>query len=169
LTVVCGGVKIARYRCGTAILRILAPLRAKEDSMQLTIIVAIVIAIAGVAFAIQNSVPVTVVFILWRFEGSLAMILLLALALGAIVVALVSTPATLRSRWTIKRQSKEIESLNAANAALRARDVGPARQSSAGRSGGGTPAETPDALAPVGLKAIAARFGSAGSDADPKA
>ena len=89
--------------------------------MQLAVIVAIVIAIAGVLFAAQNSVPSTVVFFLWRFDGSLGVILLLALALGALIVALVSTPTTLRANWLIRRQNKEIDSLKTANAELRAR------------------------------------------------
>jgi uncharacterized integral membrane protein len=88
--------------------------------MQLSVIVAIVIAIAGVLFAVQNTVPATVVFLVWRFDGSLGVIMLLALALGALIVALVSTPATLRSNWMIRRQRKEIDSLKATNAELRA-------------------------------------------------
>lgn len=40
--------------------------------MQFTIIAAIMIATAGVAFAIQYNVPVTAVFIPWRFDVSLA-------------------------------------------------------------------------------------------------
>ena len=79
--------------------------------MQLAIIVAIIIAIAGIAFAMQNSVPVTVVFLLWRFDGSLAMVLLIAMALGGIVIALASTPSTVRRQWTINRQRKRIDEL----------------------------------------------------------
>lgn len=97
--------------------------------MQLAIIAAIAIALAGVAFAMQNSVPATVVFLVWRFDGSLGVIVLLALALGALMVALVSTPATLRSSWVMNRQRKEIEGLKAANAELRAGN--PAAQTSA--------------------------------------
>jgi len=48
--------------------------------MQLAIIAAILTAIVGVAFSMQNDVPVTVNFMLWRFDSSLAMVLLLALA-----------------------------------------------------------------------------------------
>ncbi len=96
--------------------------------MQLAIIVAIVAAIAGVAFAAQNSLPATVVFLLWRFDGSLGVILLLAFAFGALIVALVSTPSTLRCNWVIGRQRKEIDNLKTANAELRARAAQSARQ-----------------------------------------
>ncbi len=95
--------------------------------MQLAVIVAIVIAVAGVAFAMQNSLPATIVFLVWRFDGSLGVMLLLALALGALIVALVSTPATLRANWVISRQRKELDGLKTANAELRARAAETAR------------------------------------------
>jgi len=105
--------------------------------MQLTVIVAIVIAIVGVLFAVQNSVPSTVVLFLWRFDGSLGVILLFALALGALIVALVSTPATVRANWVIRRQGKEIENLKTTNAELRARVASMERQSASGLAAGG--------------------------------
>ena len=82
--------------------------------MQLGIIVGIAIAVAAVAFALQNNVPVTVTFLVWRFDSSLAMVLLLSLAVGAIVMALVTAPGALRARWTMSRQRKEISELRAA-------------------------------------------------------
>lgn len=79
--------------------------------MQLTIIAAILAAIAGVIFAMQNNVPVTANFLLWRFDSSLALVLLLALAIGAIIIALLTTPATLRRQWLVTRQKKRIDEL----------------------------------------------------------
>ena len=79
--------------------------------MQLAVILGILVAIGGVLFALQNNVPVTVTFLVWRFDSSLAMVLILALALGAIIVALVSTPAALRSYWTIARLRGEVSRL----------------------------------------------------------
>ena len=52
--------------------------------MQLITLLGIAVALAAVAFALQNNVPVTVTFLLWRFDSPLAMVLLLALSLGAI-------------------------------------------------------------------------------------
>lgn len=79
--------------------------------MQLAIIAAILTAIVGVAFSMQNDVPVTVNFLLWRFDSSLAMVLLLALAAGASAVALLTTPATLRWQWRLARQKRRIKEL----------------------------------------------------------
>ncbi len=80
--------------------------------MQLTVILSIVVAIGGVSFALQNNVPVTVNFLVWRFDSTLAMVLLVALALGALIVALVSTPATLKSQWNVARLRKQLDAAN---------------------------------------------------------
>lgn len=79
--------------------------------MQLAVIAGIFATLVGVAFAMQNNVPVTVNFLLWRFDSSLAMVLLLALALGAIIIALLSTPATLKRQWQMGRQKRRIAEL----------------------------------------------------------
>lgn len=79
--------------------------------MQLITIVAMLVAVFGVAFALQNNVPATVTFLLWHFEASLASVLLLTLAAGGFIVALVSTPSTLRRQWAMNRQSKRIADL----------------------------------------------------------
>lgn len=88
--------------------------------MQLITILGIAVAAIGVAFALQNNVPVTVTFLVWRLDSTLAMVLLVALALGAIIVALVSTPSVLRRQWLISRQRRDIASLNATVAELQA-------------------------------------------------
>lgn len=79
--------------------------------MQLITIVAMLVAAAGVTFALQNNTPVSVTFLLWHLEASLAAVLLLTLAVGGFIVGLVSTPATLRRQWTINRQNKRIREL----------------------------------------------------------
>lgn len=79
--------------------------------MQLMTILAMITAAAGVVFALQNQESVAVSLIAWRFEASLAIILLLALAVGGFVVALVSTPSTVRRQLEIRRQQKRIEEL----------------------------------------------------------
>lgn len=72
---------------------------------------ALVIAILAIVFAIQNAVPITVTFLLWKFSGSLALVLLLTFALGVIMGLLASMPAVVRKSWTIASQKKRIEEL----------------------------------------------------------
>ena len=91
--------------------------------MQLTVIAAIFVAIAGVAFALQNDVTISVDFFIWQFSSSLAIVLLLAVALGAILVALLTTPATLRRQWIISQQKKRIDLLEKDLQLLNARVV----------------------------------------------
>lgn len=79
--------------------------------MQLILIFGITIAIGSVMFALQNNVPVTVTFAIWRFDSSLAMVLLLALGLGVIIAALISSPAVIRSQWTISRLRRQLSGL----------------------------------------------------------
>ena len=79
--------------------------------MQLFAIAAMLIAALGVTFALQNTVPVTVTFLSWSFDSSLAMVLLLTLAMGGFIVALVSTPWALSKQWTAARQSRRIAEL----------------------------------------------------------
>ncbi len=90
-------------------------------AVQLVIIAAIGVAILGVMFALQNNVPVTVTFLVWRFDSSLAMVLLIALALGAIAVALFSTPSTLRMQIELRRRRRRLEELQETADAQRAR------------------------------------------------
>lgn len=132
--------------------------------MQLTIIAAIATAIVGVAFAMQNNVPVTVNFLLWRFDSSLAMVLLLALAFGAIIVALLTTPATLRWQWQLARQKRRIKELERTSDEQRGRIAELESHIPAGTAA----AEPPPY---VGLKQIIASRGSnaAGKPGQPPA
>lgn len=79
--------------------------------MQLLLIFGIAFAIAAVAFALQNNVPVTVSFVFWSFDGSLAMVLLLAIGLGAIIAGLVSSPAVIKGQWAAARLRRQVAAL----------------------------------------------------------
>jgi uncharacterized integral membrane protein len=79
--------------------------------MQLQLIVAIIIAIVAVVFALQNAVPIAVGFLAWRFQSSLALVLLVTLALGILMSLLVSMPSMIRTRKIISNQKKKIQKL----------------------------------------------------------
>ena len=66
--------------------------------MPLFIVAALGLAIAVVIFALNNNDPIVVSFVIWEFEGSLALILLLTLALGVLVGIAVCLPAILKKR-----------------------------------------------------------------------
>lgn len=122
--------------------------------MQLVLIAGIAFAIAAVGFALQNNVPVTVVFAFWRFDSSLAMVLLLALGLGAIIAGLVTSPSVLKGQWTVSRLRRQIAALENDKAAM-ARRVDDLESKLAYFS----PSPQPEAAEPksyVGLKTLIA-------------
>lgn len=80
--------------------------------MQLLLILGIVFAIGAVTFALQNNIPVTVVFGFWRFDSSLAVVLLVALALGVLIAGLVSTPSMIKAQWAAARLRRQVASLD---------------------------------------------------------
>ena len=89
--------------------------------MQLLLISGIGVAIVAVLFALQNNIPVTVSFFAWSFGGSLALVLLISLGLGALVAGLVTSPALIGSRWTGKRLRRQVAELEARNKDLQQR------------------------------------------------
>jgi len=97
--------------------------------MQLTILIGLVFSIGAVAFALQNNVPVTVTFMVWRFDSALAMVLLLALVIGVLIAALFSTPAVLRLQWSVARLRRQVNALEQINDELKTelRRAGPAQ------------------------------------------
>lgn len=100
--------------------------------MQLLAIFAMCAGIVGVLFALQNNVQVTLSFFLWQFEGSLALVFLLAMLLGALIVGLLSTPATLRRQWRGYRKTRQIRDLEAERRQLLAEIEALRRQRQAG-------------------------------------
>jgi lipopolysaccharide assembly protein A len=79
----------------------------KEDlSMKSFLIAALGLAILTVIFALQNTIPIVVTFLVWKFEGSLALVLMLTFALGVLVSSLVSIPAIVKEdrQFQIRRR-----------------------------------------------------------------
>jgi putative membrane protein len=120
--------------------------------MQLLLILGIVFAIGAVTFALQNNVAVTVVFAIWRYDSSLAVVLLVALALGVLIAGLVSTPSVIKGQWAAARLRRQVEVLEDDKVALERR-VSELESESAQKSPAPVPAE--EGAAPyVGLKSL---------------
>lgn len=79
---------------------------AMRGGAQLWLIFGVLVALGAVSFALQNSVPVTVNFLFFRFDSSLAMVLLMAFGLGVVAAGLLSWPLVLRERWAAGRERK---------------------------------------------------------------
>jgi lipopolysaccharide assembly protein A len=81
--------------------------------MQIFLILALVIAIIAVIFALQNLVAVTVTFLAWSIHGSLALVLLVSMAAGVLVSVLASLPGIVRGKWTNTSQKRKLAALEA--------------------------------------------------------
>ena len=79
--------------------------------MQLGLIVGILFAIVAALFAMQNIVPVVVSLGFWSFEGSLALVLLMTLGLGALIAGLLSSPAMIRRQWNTSKLARQMADL----------------------------------------------------------
>jgi len=79
--------------------------------MQLGLIVGILFAIVAALFAMQNIVPVVVSLGFWSFEGSLALVLLMTLGLGALIAGLLSSPAMIRRQWNTSKLARQVADL----------------------------------------------------------
>ena len=75
------------------------------------LILAFVIAILAVIFALQNSMTVTISFLAWEATGSLSLVLLITLAIGVVIGLLFLAPSTIRRSFTASSQRKRIGSL----------------------------------------------------------
>lgn len=89
--------------------------------MQIFIIIALLIAIVAVVFALQNTAAVTVSFLFWSINGSLALVLLLTLLTGVLISVLVSLPGLVRRKWMSAGQKKKLAALESERAALQKR------------------------------------------------
>lgn len=79
--------------------------------MQLYLVVALIIAVLVVSFALQNAVAVTINFLIWKFESSLALVLLVSFGMGILTSLLVSFPSLVRRSWKISNQNTKIQKL----------------------------------------------------------
>ena len=89
--------------------------------MQLLFILSIVFGIAAIMFALQNPAPVTVAFGPWSWDSSLAVVLIVSLALGALIASLLTTPGVIRSHGTAARLRRRVEELEGDRTALQQR------------------------------------------------
>ena len=65
----------------------------------------------AVAFSLQNSEPIIINFFSWTFQGSLAIVLLTALACGVTLSVIASLPSFIKKSRVIAQQQKTIAQL----------------------------------------------------------
>ena len=75
------------------------------------LIFALLIAVIAVIFALQNTITITVSFLAWKVTGSLSLVLLITLAIGALIGLLVLAPSTIKNTITVSSHRKRIGAL----------------------------------------------------------
>ena len=75
------------------------------------LIFALVIAVIAVIFALQNTMIVTISFLAWKITGSLSLVLLATLAIGAVIGLLVLAPSTIKHALASSGHRKRVGSL----------------------------------------------------------
>jgi uncharacterized integral membrane protein len=75
------------------------------------LIVALVVAIVAVIFALYNPGPVMVSFFTWQITGSLSLVLLVTLAIGVVIGLLVIAPSLVKNTIQGSSQRKRITAL----------------------------------------------------------
>ncbi len=75
------------------------------------LIFALLIAVVAVIFALQNTITVTISFLAWEVTGSLSLVLLVTLAIGAVIGLLVLAPSTIKNTLAASGHRKRIGSL----------------------------------------------------------
>ncbi|HHY93260.1 MAG TPA: LapA family protein [Firmicutes bacterium] len=83
------------------------------------LVVGILCALLVAVFAVQNSVPVTVSFLTWRFEMSLVLIILGAAALGAVAVFLFALVRLMKQGRLLREAQQKVKRLEDDLAKLR--------------------------------------------------
>lgn len=75
------------------------------------LILALLVAIVAVIFALQNTAAITVSFFLWQISGSLALVVLVTLVVGVLVGWLFVAPSMLKGSLQGASQRKRIAAL----------------------------------------------------------
>ncbi len=79
--------------------------------MVIFIVLALLILLFAVIFALQNTSTVTVAFLAWHYSGSLALVLLVALGAGLVISFLAYLPTLLRGNWSGRKLRKQMAEL----------------------------------------------------------
>jgi uncharacterized integral membrane protein len=79
--------------------------------MQFFLFLALLIAVALVLFVVQNSAVITVSFLTFHWEGSLAFILVIVFAAGFLAGVLMSIPSIFKKGSALREQKRKVRQL----------------------------------------------------------
>lgn len=79
--------------------------------MILSLFVGFVLGVAALLFALQNTEVVSLVFMGWQFQSSLALLVLVSLGMGVLISLFASIPSAVDSYFRLRRLEKTNKSL----------------------------------------------------------
>jgi uncharacterized integral membrane protein len=79
--------------------------------MRIFFAVALILALLVTVFAVQNNQPITISFLFWSIEGSLALVLMITLVFGIVIGVLLMAPGSVRNRLQIGGLQRSVRSL----------------------------------------------------------
>lgn len=79
--------------------------------MQIFLVLALIIGLIAVVFTIQNTALVTVTFLVWDLNHSLAFVVLLAILAGVLISQFVAMPGRFKRKLEITNQTKKIKEM----------------------------------------------------------
>jgi uncharacterized integral membrane protein len=85
----------------------------------ISLILGVLLGAFSVFFVLQNVAPVTVSFLSWQVDASLALVLFTTLAAGALTSVLLLLPSVIRDTWRMSNLRADKRQLEDENAALR--------------------------------------------------
>ncbi len=80
--------------------------------MAFFLVIGLFIGAAAVIFVFQNITPITVTFFNWSLDGSLSVIILLALLTGMLISVLILLPSFIKAEWRLRKLMKENRKLS---------------------------------------------------------
>lgn len=79
--------------------------------MRIFFVVALILALLVTVFAVQNNQPITISFLFWSIDGSLALVLMITLVLGIVIGVLLMAPGSVRSRLRVGNLQRAARSM----------------------------------------------------------
>jgi uncharacterized integral membrane protein len=83
----------------------------QEVLMIISLILGLILSLAALVFALQNTQTVRISFLVWHVNGSLALLLIIFFFVGSLAGMLALLPGRIRSTLAMGRNSKELAEL----------------------------------------------------------
>jgi uncharacterized integral membrane protein len=87
------------------------------------VVFALLFALVGAGFALQNATAVTVSFALWSFQTSLVLVILGSATCGAMIILFLAAPVQIRLRWLADKSARHAAEVEAKLVALEGKQL----------------------------------------------